>query len=179
MFDQMEHLLCKLHFDIVISCNTQKVVLVVVVVVVLLLLLLLLVVVVVLLVLRLVLQRQRLDHITVEMRERLHWLDASARIKYKLCVFAFRCVNGTAPQYLSKLCVPVSTMSGRSRLRSAATGELLVPSCSTKTIGPRAFAVSCPSAWNSLPIELRLPGLSLSMFKRHLKTELFRSMLLL
>ena len=63
---------------------------------------------------RLVLQRQRLDHITIEMRERLHWLDASARIKYKLCVFAYRCVNGTAPQYLSKLCVPVSTMSGRS-----------------------------------------------------------------
>ena len=127
---------------------------------------------------RLVLQRQRLDHITVEMRERLHWLDASARIKYKLCVFAYRCVNGTAPQYLTKLCVPVSTMSGRSRLRSAATGELLVPSCSTRTIGPRAFAVSCPSAWNSLSTELRLPGLSLSTFKRHLKTELFRSMLL-
>ena len=47
-----------------------------------------------------------------------------------------------------------------------------------QTIGPRAFAVSCPSAWNSLSIELRLPGLSLSTFKRHLKTELFRSMLL-
>jgi hypothetical protein len=125
---------------------------------------------------RLVLLRQRQDHITIEMREKLHWLDASARIKFKLCVFAFRCVNGSAPRYLSKLCVPVSTMSGRSRLRSAAAGELLVPNCSTKTIGPRAFAVSCPSAWNSLPANLRLPGIGLPVFRRHLKTELFRSM---
>ena len=125
---------------------------------------------------RLVLRRQRLDHITCEMRKRLHWLDASCRINYKLCVFAFRCVNGLAPSYLSDLCVPVSSVSGRSRLRSAASGELLVPACKTKTIGPRAFAVSCPNAWNSLPAELRRSGLSLPTFKKQLKTFLFRTM---
>ena len=126
---------------------------------------------------RLILRRQRHDHITSEMREKLHWLDASARITYKLSVFAFRCVNGLAPPYLSKLCVPVSSVPGRSRLRSAAVGELIVPACKTQTIGPRAFAVSCPSAWNSLPDDLRLPGLSLPVFKKGLKTALFRIML--
>ena len=43
----------------------------------------------------------------------------------------------------------------------------------TSTIGPRAFAISSPSAWNSLPVDLRDPGLSLLTFRRRLKTYLF------
>ena len=38
---------------------------------------------------------------------------------------------------------------------------------------PRAFAISFPSAWNSLPVDLRDPGLSLMIFRRRLKTYLF------
>ena len=110
---------------------------------------------------RLILQRQRTDHITTAMREQLHWLDASARIKYKLCVFAFRCINDLAPRYLARLCTPVASLSGRAGLRSAVSGDLLVPKHKTATIGPRAFAISCPMAWNSLSPELRQPGMSL------------------
>ena len=49
---------------------------------------------------------------------------------------------------------------------SATSGDFLVPAFSTQTIGPRAFAVS----WNSLPPDVRVPGISLATFKKKLKT---------
>ena len=122
-------------------------------------------------------QLQRSDHISVSMRDQLHWLDIRARIRYKLCLLAFRCLNESAPRYLAVKCTPVATVTGRLHLRSAASGEIIVPACRTMTIGPRAFAVACPKAWNSLPRHLRRPGISLSVFKKELKTELFREML--
>ena len=95
------------------------------------------------------------------------------------CVTAYRCLHGLAPSYLSRLCIPVSEFPGCSHLRSATSGKLLVPSCKTKTIGPRAFAVACPTAWNNLPIELSGPANSDSFptFKKNLKTHLFTQML--
>ena len=107
---------------------------------------------------RLILQLPRSGHVTRAMHDRLHWLDMQARIEFKLCVTAYRCLHGLAPSYLSRLCIPVSELPGRSHLRSATSGKLLVPSCKTKTIGPRAFAVACPTAWNNLPIELSDPA---------------------
>ena len=68
---------------------------------------------------------------------------------------------------------PVSSIVGRSHLRSAVTGTVFVPRSLTSTIGPRAFAVFSPSAWNSLPVDLPDPGLSLLTFRRRLKTYLF------
>ena len=38
---------------------------------------------------------------SIVMRQRLHWLDVSCRIRFKLCVLAYRCSHGTAPVYLS------------------------------------------------------------------------------
>ena len=64
------------------------------------------------------------------------------------CVLARRCIHGSAPSYLSKYCIPVSSIAGRSHLRSAASGDLFIPATNTVTIGPRAFAVACPAAWN-------------------------------
>ena len=42
----------------------------------------------------------------------------------------------------------------------ATAGMLFVPKSQTSTIEPRAFAISSPSAWNSLPVDLRDPELS-------------------
>ena len=95
---------------------------------------------------RFILQKSRNSHITVEMNSRLHWLDIRARIDFKLCVTTFRCLNELAPRYLARHCTQVSSIAGRAHLRSAASGMLVVPSCSTKTIGPRAFAVSGSSS---------------------------------
>ena len=126
---------------------------------------------------RLILKRQRYDHISNLMTSQLHWLDITARIKYKMCMFAHRCLQNTAPRYLSEYCIPVATLSGRSHLRSAASGSLFVLACRTITIGPRAFAVACPRSWNSLPQDLRVPAITQGEFRNKLKTVLFREML--
>ena len=120
---------------------------------------------------RLILKRQRSDHISDSMREQLHWLDIRSRIEFKMSLLAFRCLNDSAPRYLAIECTPVAEVTGRVHLRSAASGDVIVPACRTLTIGPRAFVVACPRAWNSLPRHLRRPGISLSVFKKELKTD--------
>ena len=95
--------------------------------------------------------------------------------KYLRCNFCIIYIS--APRYLAIECTPVAGVTGRSHLRSAASGDVLVPACQTLTIGPLAFVVACPRAWNSLPRHLRRPGISLTVFKKELKTELFRRML--
>ena len=54
---------------------------------------------------RLILQNSKYDQITADMNNRLHWLDARARIDYKLCIMAFRCLTGSAPRYLTRCTV--------------------------------------------------------------------------
>jgi hypothetical protein len=122
---------------------------------------------------RLVLRLPRLCHITEVMRDNLHWLDFPNRITFKLCVLAFRCQHGLAPRYLQQHCVPVDSYSGHQHLRSAGSGRLFIPSVNTVRCGLRAFAVTCPSAWNSLPTDLRTADISLPVFRKRLKTILF------
>ena len=86
-----------------------------------------------------------------------------------------RRLHGSAPPYLAGYFTPVSSIEGRSQLRSAAAGLLLVPRTWTVTIGPRAFTVSSPAMWNSLPAGLRDPSISLSSFRKKLKTYLFNT----
>ena len=69
--------------------------------------------------------------------------------------------------------MPVSMHPGRSHLRSAAIGDLLVPPTRTKTIGPHGFFSSGLSAWNKLPTDMKDGTLSLNCFKERLKTFFF------
>ena len=69
----------------------------------------------------------------------------------------------------------VSSVSGRSHLRSAALGALVIPSSKLATVGERAFVVTCPRAWNLLPPDLRTADLGLLAFRKRLKTFLFNS----
>ena len=85
----------------------------------------------------------------------------------------FRCLHKMAPEYLSTYCQPVSGISGRRHLRSADRGHLDFPHVKLASYGGRSFAYAGPSNWNSLPAHLRDNSLSLSSFKRHLKTFLF------
>ena len=86
----------------------------------------------------------------------LHWLPVRKRVMFKTVVFMARnCLNLTAPGYLSELCVPVASASGRQHLRSASTGILQVQRART-TIGQRNFAVTGPSQCNNLPAVLRM-----------------------
>ena len=111
--------------------------------------------------------------ITPVLRDDLHWLKIPYRITYKLCVTVYKCLHGLAPQYLTDYCVRLSvTQTRTSRNRSANAGNLVVPRTRLKTYGQRSFAVSGPTAWNSLPVHLKNEQ-SFSLFKSELKTHLF------
>ena len=75
---------------------------------------------------------------------------------------------------LTNLCVPVATNTSRRYLRSATHGDLQVPSTRTVTYGPRSFAVSGPTIWNTVPSTLRVSTTTLGQFQSGLKTILFR-----
>ena len=83
-------------------------------------------------------------------------------------------VTQMAPVYLTVMSDPVSVSASRSHLRSAARGDLAVPRSRTTTYGQRSFSVSGPSLWNSLPLSVRDPSLTMTQFCTHLKTFLFR-----
>ena len=123
---------------------------------------------------RLVTCTRKFDHVTPLLRDTLHWLPIKQRIQYKLAMLVFKCQIGAAPQYLTELCVPVSSLPGRRQLRSASTSDLVIPRTRSVTTGPRAFAACGPSVWNSLPTGLRGHGQSLDDFGRKLKTYLFQ-----
>ena len=65
----------------------------------------------------------------------------------------------------------VSSVSTRVALRSAARGDLVVPRTRLR-LGNRAFFVSGPAVWNSLPTDIRSAP-TLCTFKNRLKTHLF------
>jgi len=70
--------------------------------------------------------------------------------------------------------VCVANLPGRRSLRSAQTNRLLVPSVKLSTVGGRAFQVTVPTIWNSLPDNV-ISAQSLSTFRRRLKTFLFQA----
>ena len=78
----------------------------------------------------------------------------------------------SAPAYLADYCTSTSLVPGRSALRSAAHGDIVVPSHRTDW-GLRSFAVAGPSSWNALPVDLRSSSFGLDTFAKHLKTHLF------
>ena len=96
-------------------------------------------------------------------------------IRFKMALLAYKSIHGLAPEYLSAYCIPVSSLPGRSHLRSAGEWQLLVPRTKTVTLGPRGFFWACPSTWNTLPAPLRDFELSLDSFKRKLKSHFFTS----
>ena len=112
---------------------------------------------------------RRFDRITPALMD-LHWLPYPQRITYKLCMIMFKCLRGSAPAYLADYCTSTSLVPGRSALRSAAHGDIVVPSHRTDW-GLRSFAVAGPSSWNALPVNLRSSSFGLDTFA--LKTFLF------
>ena len=54
---------------------------------------------------------------------------------FKAVVLVWKCLNGTAPGYLSELCVPVASASGRQHLRSASTGHYKFPEPEPRSAG--------------------------------------------
>jgi len=117
---------------------------------------------------RLIFRASKCDRVS-PLLQQLHWLPIEKRIKYKACVLVYRCLENTAPPYLSEL---LKRYSVPSKLRSANDPSRLgVPRIRTKA-GSRSFSHFGPTTWNSLPRRLREVD-QLSKFKRGLKTYLF------
>ena len=99
----------------------------------------------------------------------LHWLPVEQRIQFKILLFAFKALNGLAPDYLSDL---ISLHRPPRALRSADLMRLDTPRTRLVTRGDRAFSVAAPNLWNELPFSIR-SATSLFSFKSSLKTYLF------
>ena len=81
----------------------------------------------------------------------LGWLPIQDRIALRLAVMTHRCLSGAAPAYLQSEVQLISNVSHRTRLRSSATRNLVIPFSRRSTFGERSFPVSAARTWNSLP----------------------------
>ncbi len=117
---------------------------------------------------RLVFSKPKRAHVT-SLFISLHWLPVAARIKFKMLMLAFRTATGSAPSYFhSLMTIYISSRS----LRSASARRLVVPSQRGSKSLSRTFSFTVPCWWNELPTLIRNAE-SLTIFKRHLKTNFF------
>jgi len=104
-------------------------------------------------------------------RHIFHWLPVHERVIFKHALLVFKALHGLLPPYLADDCQLLAD-AGRRQLRSSD-----VATCSVlrthSSLRDRCFAVAGRRTWNSLPIKLRQPDLSLEQFRRLLKTHLF------
>ena len=116
---------------------------------------------------RLIFGASRFSHVTPLLRDRLHWLRCPERICYKLCVTVFKAL-------LVTLLISVDRRSSAKDDLRYHLRRLLASTCCAKTIilhqirRPCFFSVAGPTAWNSLPENIRLIP-TLDSFKRQLK----------
>ena len=93
------------------------------------------------------------------------------KLSYQICVLCFKCINKTAPSYLSDL---LEQYVPSRLLRSGSQNLLKIPPRANKKCTEKAFKHCAPYIWNSLPSDIR-EAKSESQFKNYLKTHLFKS----
>ena len=114
--------------------------------------------------------RRDRDHITPVLRQ-MHWLPVRHRITHKLLTLTYRALHSeSAPLYLRDLLQPHQPPRV---LRSGDAPPRLVRPRTKKLVGERAFVAAAPTHWNNLPDSVR-GAQSLTVFKKHVKTLLFR-----
>jgi len=118
---------------------------------------------------RLVTFSRKQEHITPVLYN-LHWLPVEQRIQFKIILLTFKALHGLAPSYLSDLIDPYVPSR---LLRSASQNRLVKRSYNYKSYGKRAFSFAAPELWNALPQNVSA-SISISEFKRKLKTHLFK-----
>ena len=100
--------------------------------------------------------------------EQLHWLPIEWRVRFKVATLTYKTLHTGRPPYLADLLQYHRSVKST---RSSFTQLLSVPRHNL-SFGSRAFHVSAPKIWNSLPPQIR-QSQSLYTFRRHLKTYLF------
>ena len=120
-------------------------------------------------------QRQILEHYTwrfkVQFKGQYHNIGGEAQRSKTICVLCFKCINKTAPSYLSDL---LEQYVPSRLLRSGSQNLLKIPPRANKKCTEKAFKHCAPYIWNSLPSDIR-EAKSESQFKNYLKTHLFKS----
>ena len=109
-------------------------------------------------------------HISPYLKQ-LHFLPVRYRILYKLGLLVFKCLNNVAPQYLVKL-ISVRDPNNHSLRLDDDYFIINKPPAPNLKRTEAAFCLSGPSAWNSLPFNIRCQS-SLDKFKTMLKTHYF------
>ena len=118
---------------------------------------------------RIIRRCDRFCHIRPVLQD-LHWLPVKYRIVFKVLLFTYRTIHGSAPEYLSDLINPYKPQRC---LRSSSRSLLTVPKMRLKSYGERAFVYAAAKEWNELPDEVKSCD-SLNSFKTMLKTYLFK-----
>ena len=103
-----------------------------------------------------------------ELLGQLHWLPVHSRINFKISSLTFKLLTENQPANLRSLITPYVPQ----RLLRSSDKSLLVQPPTRTSIGKRAFRVSAPYIWNSIPLPIRLSP-SIASFKRNLKTFYF------
>ena len=91
-------------------------------------------------------------------------------IRFKLATMTFKALHTGRPPYLTgqlQYCQPTRS------LHSSGSQQLVKPRHNL-SFGSRAFRISAPHIWNSLPTNIR-EAQSVLTFRRHLKTHYFQS----
>ena len=107
------------------------------------------------------------SHISPILKE-LHWLPVHARIDFRIILFVYQSLHGTAPTYIQDL---IHRHAPPRQLRSSHTNLLHIPR-THHTWGTRSFSHIGPSLWNALPLQIRQES-TYTHFKTLLKTHLF------
>ena len=93
--------------------------------------------------------RKKFEHITPVLKE-LHWLPIKYRVKFKILLLTYKCLNGHGPSYLFNLLEYKNPTEFK--LRSNCNKYLLqIPNSRLVHGGDRAFYAASPKEWNKLP----------------------------
>ena len=105
---------------------------------------------------------------SVPILKRLHWLPVKFHIHFKICALTFLTLKDNQLAYLADLLVwPKCSKYPR----STNSTKVVLPRIKTKT-GSRAFSISGPVLWKTLPVPIRNAKTSLT-FRELLKFHLF------
>jgi exonuclease III len=114
--------------------------------------------------------KDKWQSITPYLKE-LHFLPVRFRIKYKIVLLVFKCINNLAPSYLSEL-VNLRDTKRHSLRKDNDFYWLKVPSAPQFSRTEGAFSHCAPKLWNELPYEIRCLT-EIDSFKKELKTHYF------
>ena len=118
---------------------------------------------------RIITRTPKRDHITPVLLS-LHWLPVKYRPKFKILVFTYKALAGTAPMYICEL---VEQKRPTRTLRSSSRSLLSEPQTRTVTYGERSFRSAAAALWNQLPEHIK-QAKTLQIFQKRLKTYFFR-----